>query len=105
MTPEHTLPLFLLIITLTSGFSPGSSTPSLADPQTSMGRGGGITHAWGDASILTSAPISFSSTGKPMLVSGNDYPPGGRAFLPGGQRRDSSPLGQRHPLDGGGDQG
>ncbi|XP_070109349.1 tumor necrosis factor receptor superfamily member 8 isoform X3 [Equus caballus] len=46
-----------------------SSTPSLADPQTSMGRGGGITHAWGDASILTSAPISFSSTGKPMLVS------------------------------------
>ncbi|XP_023491530.2 tumor necrosis factor receptor superfamily member 8 isoform X1 [Equus caballus] len=47
-----------------------SSTPSLADPQTSMGRGGGITHAWGDASILTSAPISFSSTGKPMLVSG-----------------------------------
>ncbi|XP_058408908.1 tumor necrosis factor receptor superfamily member 8 isoform X2 [Diceros bicornis minor] len=47
-----------------------SSTPSLADPQTSQGHGGGITHARGDASILTSAPISFSSTGKPMLVSG-----------------------------------
>ncbi|XP_036781341.2 tumor necrosis factor receptor superfamily member 8 [Manis pentadactyla] len=52
--------------------APTSTSPFLTSPagsQTSQGHGGGITHAWGDT-ILTSAPISFSSTGKPILVSG-----------------------------------
>uniref|UniRef100_A0A452SLG5 TNF receptor superfamily member 8 n=1 Tax=Ursus americanus TaxID=9643 RepID=A0A452SLG5_URSAM len=43
---------------------------SSADPQISKEHGGGITHAWGDTPISTSMPISFSSTGKPVLVSG-----------------------------------
>ncbi|XP_039079087.1 tumor necrosis factor receptor superfamily member 8-like, partial [Hyaena hyaena] len=52
---------------------PTSSTASLvspADPQSSKENGGGITHAWGDTFTSTSIPISFSSTGKPILVSG-----------------------------------
>ncbi|XP_057587119.1 tumor necrosis factor receptor superfamily member 8 [Hippopotamus amphibius kiboko] len=53
--------------------APASPTPSLislADSLTGKERGSGITHARGHASISTSAPISFSSTGKPTLVSG-----------------------------------
>uniref|UniRef100_A0A8C0K7K4 TNF receptor superfamily member 8 n=1 Tax=Canis lupus dingo TaxID=286419 RepID=A0A8C0K7K4_CANLU len=53
--------------------APTSTTASLvptADPQPSKERGGPITRAWGDPSISTSTPISFSSTGKPVLVSG-----------------------------------
>ncbi|XP_072831469.1 tumor necrosis factor receptor superfamily member 8 isoform X2 [Vicugna pacos] len=52
---------------------PTSTDPSLislADSLTGREHGGGVTHAWGDASMSTSAPISFSSTGKPTLVSG-----------------------------------
>ncbi|XP_073759436.1 tumor necrosis factor receptor superfamily member 8 isoform X2 [Callorhinus ursinus] len=43
---------------------------SSADPQISQEHGGGISHAWGDTPISTSTPISFSSTAKPILVSG-----------------------------------
>ncbi|XP_045633901.1 tumor necrosis factor receptor superfamily member 8 isoform X1 [Ursus americanus] len=53
--------------------APTSATAPLvssADPQISKEHGGGITHAWGDTPISTSMPISFSSTGKPVLVSG-----------------------------------
>nr|XP_025867657.1 tumor necrosis factor receptor superfamily member 8 [Vulpes vulpes] len=53
--------------------APTSTTASLVptvDPQPSKERGGPITHAWGDPSISTSTPVSFSSTGKPVLVSG-----------------------------------
>ncbi|KAF6345906.1 TNF receptor superfamily member 8 [Rhinolophus ferrumequinum] len=49
--------------------APSSTTLYLAESQTSEGRGEGITHARGDASISTSAPISFSSMGRPLLVS------------------------------------
>lgn len=49
--------------------APASPTPSLISLAGEKS-GGGITHAWGDASISTSAPISFSSTGKPTLVPG-----------------------------------
>ncbi|KAM5322692.1 tumor necrosis factor receptor superfamily member 8 [Glossophaga mutica] len=54
--------------------SPNSTSPSRispADSQASKGRGGGATHAQEDASISTSAPISFPSTGRPLLVSGS----------------------------------
>ncbi|XP_059547209.1 tumor necrosis factor receptor superfamily member 8 [Myotis daubentonii] len=34
------------------------------------GHGGGATHAREDASLSTSAPVSFSSAGRPILVSG-----------------------------------
>ncbi|XP_041624121.1 tumor necrosis factor receptor superfamily member 8 isoform X2 [Vulpes lagopus] len=53
--------------------APTSTTASLVptvDPQPSKEHGGPITHAWGDPSISTSTPVSFSSTGKPVLVSG-----------------------------------
>ncbi|XP_031319941.2 tumor necrosis factor receptor superfamily member 8 [Camelus dromedarius] len=53
--------------------APASTDPSLislVDSLTGREHGGGVTHAWGDASMSTSAPISFSSTGKPTLVSG-----------------------------------
>ncbi|CAI9179416.1 unnamed protein product [Rangifer tarandus platyrhynchus] len=53
--------------------APASPTPSLvslADSLTGKEHGGGVTHAWEDIPISTSAPISFSSTGKPALVSG-----------------------------------
>lgn len=71
------------IVSLTSCFSPCSTTLYLAESQTSEGRGGGITHARGDASISTSAPISFSSMGRPLLVSGN-YPPSPQGLPPRG---------------------
>ncbi|XP_002694100.2 tumor necrosis factor receptor superfamily member 8 [Bos indicus x Bos taurus] len=53
--------------------APASPTPSLvslADSLTGKEHGGGVTHAWEDTPGSTSAPISFSSTGKPALVSG-----------------------------------
>ncbi|XP_058992129.1 tumor necrosis factor receptor superfamily member 8 isoform X1 [Mustela lutreola] len=52
--------------------STSASAPlvSSGDPQISKEHGRGITHAWGDTPISTSTPISFSSTGKPILVSG-----------------------------------
>ncbi|XP_024410701.3 tumor necrosis factor receptor superfamily member 8 [Desmodus rotundus] len=51
--------------------STSSSQISPADSQASKGHGGGATQAWGDAPISTSVPISFSSTGRPILVSGS----------------------------------
>ncbi|XP_036112253.1 tumor necrosis factor receptor superfamily member 8 [Molossus molossus] len=53
---------------------PASTSPSWispADSQASEGRGGGATHARWDASISTSAPVSFSSSGRTILVSGS----------------------------------
>ncbi|XP_032158524.1 tumor necrosis factor receptor superfamily member 8 isoform X3 [Mustela erminea] len=52
--------------------STSASAPlvSSGDPQISKEHGRGITHAWGDTPISTSSSISFSSTGKPILVSG-----------------------------------
>ncbi|XP_053754924.1 tumor necrosis factor receptor superfamily member 8 isoform X1 [Panthera pardus] len=47
-----------------------ASPVSAADPQGSKEHGGGNTHTWGDTFTSTSSPISFSSTGKPILVSG-----------------------------------
>ncbi|XP_029805138.1 tumor necrosis factor receptor superfamily member 8 isoform X2 [Suricata suricatta] len=47
-----------------------ASLASPANPQSSKEQGVGITHAWGDTFTSTSLPISFSSTGKPILVSG-----------------------------------
>ncbi|XP_006766855.1 PREDICTED: tumor necrosis factor receptor superfamily member 8 [Myotis davidii] len=46
--------------------STGASHISLAG----KGHGGGATHAREDASLSTSAPVSFSSAGRPILVSG-----------------------------------
>ena len=89
-------PLSISIVSLTSGFSPGSATASpvsAADPQGSKEHGGGNTHTWGDTFTSTSSPISFSSTGKPILVSGNDYPPERRVCLPGGQEEGGFFLG------------
>ncbi|XP_037021620.2 tumor necrosis factor receptor superfamily member 8 isoform X1 [Artibeus jamaicensis] len=54
--------------------APNSTSPSQlspADSQASKGHGGGATHALEDASISTSVPISFPSTGRPILVSGS----------------------------------
>ncbi|XP_058920641.2 tumor necrosis factor receptor superfamily member 8 [Kogia breviceps] len=50
--------------------SPTPSPISLADSLTGKEHGGDVTHVRGRASISTSTPISFSSTGKPTLVSG-----------------------------------
>ncbi|XP_045715121.1 tumor necrosis factor receptor superfamily member 8 [Phyllostomus hastatus] len=54
--------------------APNSASPaqiSPADSQASQGLGGGATHAREDASISTSAPVSFPSTGRPIQVSGS----------------------------------
>lgn len=78
------------ILSLTSGFSArstGASRISLAG----KGHGGGATHAREDTSPSTSAPVSFSSARRPILVSGNDHPQEGRAFLPGGRKEGASP--------------
>ncbi|ELK27990.1 Tumor necrosis factor receptor superfamily member 8 [Myotis davidii] len=50
--------------------STGASHISLAG----KGHGGGATHAREDASLSTSAPVSFSSAGRPILVSGGGHP-------------------------------
>ncbi|XP_019495248.1 PREDICTED: tumor necrosis factor receptor superfamily member 8 [Hipposideros armiger] len=50
--------------------SKAPSSTALTDSETRKGHGEGVTHALGDASISTSAPISFSSMGRPILVSG-----------------------------------
>ncbi|XP_054576995.1 tumor necrosis factor receptor superfamily member 8 [Eptesicus fuscus] len=47
-----------------------ASQTSFPDSQAGKGHGGGATHAQEDASLSTSAPISFSSAGRPILVSG-----------------------------------
>ncbi|XP_054435616.1 tumor necrosis factor receptor superfamily member 8 [Pteronotus mesoamericanus] len=57
-----------------SKVTPDSRSPSQispADSQASKGHGAGATQAQGDASVSTTAPISFSSTGRPILVSGS----------------------------------
>ena len=78
---------------LTSGLSLCSPTPSLvslADSLTGKEHGGGVTHAWEDTPGSTSAPISFSSTGKPALVSGNDHPHEAGPSSLGTTRREAS---------------
>ena len=81
------------IVHLTSGLSLCSPTPSLvslADSLTGKEHGGGVTHAWEDIPVSTSAPISFSSTGKPALVSGNDHPHEAGPSSLGTTRREAS---------------
>nr|KAF6380682.1 TNF receptor superfamily member 8 [Myotis myotis] len=48
---------------------PGSTSASQIS-LAGKGHGGGATHAREDASLSTSAPVSFSSAGRPILVSG-----------------------------------
>lgn len=65
------------VLSLTSGFSACSTSASQVswpDSQAGEGHGGGATHAQEDTSLSTSAPISFSSAERPILVSGNDHP-------------------------------
>eukprot|EP00069_Balaena_mysticetus_P020239 bmy_12767T0 len=58
------------MVTKLQGKHPTPSLISLADSLTGKEHGGDVTHVRGRASISTSTPISFSSTGKPTLVSG-----------------------------------
>lgn len=90
---------------ITSGFSALSTSASLTS-LAGEGHGGGATHAWEDAPLSTSAPVSFSSAGRPILLSGNDHPQmagpssradGRRGLLPGLQY----PLGGRAQVDPG----
>ena len=81
------------VICLTSGLSLCSPTPSLvslADSLTGKEHEAGVTHAWEDTLVSTSAPISFSSTGKPALVSGNDHPHEAGPSSLGTTRREAS---------------